>query len=303
MNLQWLYYFAAIAETEHYTKAAEKMHVSQSNLSHAMKDLETEIGAKLFEKDGRNIHLTKYGQMFLPYVKKSLHSLNEGIATLKEYIDPNVGTIVLAGFHSVAQFSTDLMIRYQSETNRIDVQFEYSSERWKTLNEKLLDGTVDLIIGTKVDLPNVAHTYIGTHKLVALVPEEHAYAKRKSVRLKDFAGEQFIAFDARGQIRSYLDVLFAQQGVVPNIVTETANDTIVYGFVAAKRGISIVPYPLAGAPFGTKIIPIKDEMIQRKLYLQWKKDRYLPPAAEYFKNYIVRSENVFDQYLKIHGIS
>lgn len=302
MNLQWLYYFAAIAETEHYTKAAEKMHVTQSNLSHAMKDLEKELGASLFEKNGRNIQLTKYGKLFLPYVQKSIHSLEDGVTTLKQYIDPNLGTIVLAGFHSVAQFSTDLMIRYQSETNRINVQFEYSSERWRLLNNKLLDGSVDLIISTKSDLPEIGRSYIGTHKLVALVPEEHPFAQKESVCLKDFHKQPFIAFDTSGQIRPQLDKLFSEQNVAPIIVTETANDTIVYGFVAAKRGVSIVPYPLMGAPFGTKIIPVSDELVQRKIYLQWNKERYMPPAAEYFKNYIIRSGNVFDQYLKFHKI-
>ena len=107
MNLQWLYYFNTIAELEHYTRAAERLHVSQSNLSHAIKELEEELGAELFERKGRNIKLTKYGEIFHPYVQKTISSLEEGISTLKEYIDPNVGTIVLAGFQSVAQFATD----------------------------------------------------------------------------------------------------------------------------------------------------------------------------------------------------
>ena len=102
MNLQWLYYFNTIAELEHYTRAAERLHVSQSNLSHAIKELEEELGAELFERKGRNIKLTKYGEIFQPYVQKTISSLEEGISTLKEYIDPNVGTIVLAGFHRAA---------------------------------------------------------------------------------------------------------------------------------------------------------------------------------------------------------
>ena len=78
MNLQWLYYFDTIAELEHYTKAAEKLHVSQSNLSHAIKELENEVGAELFERKGRNIKLSKYGEIFLPYVRQTLNSLASG---------------------------------------------------------------------------------------------------------------------------------------------------------------------------------------------------------------------------------
>lgn len=302
MNLQWLYYFNTIAELEHYTRAAEQLHVSQSNLSHAIKELEEELGAELFERKGRNIKLTKYGEIFKPYVQKTIGSLEEGISTLREYIDPNVGTIVLAGFQSVAQFATDLMVRYQSETNRLEVQFQYSQESWKGIQGKLLEGTVDLIIGTRLDYPQIDASYIGTHHLVVLVPEGHGLAREESVDLRELDEVQFIAFDSNAQLRGQLDRMFSEMGIQPNIVSETPNDQIIYGLVAAKRGVSIVPYPLSGAPYNTRILPIANNIPQRRLYLQWNKERYIPPAAKYFRDYIIRCGEVFDQYLKHHGI-
>lgn len=303
MNLQWLYYFDTIAELEHYTKAAEKLHVSQSNLSHAIKELEIELGAELFERKGRNIKLTKYGEIFHPYVKQTIHSLEDGITTLKGYIDPNVGIITMAGFQSVAQFATDLMVRYHSETNRLDVQFQYSQEQWCHLHEKLLDGTVDLIIATKLDRPHIGASYIGVHRLMVLVPEGHRLANEKTVDLRMLDGEDFIAFDPESQIRSQLTDIFDLLDARPNIVAETPNDLIIYGLVAARRGVAIVPYPLPGAPFNTKLIPIANDIPQRSLYLQWNEERYIPPAAKYFRDYIIRSGPVFDQYLERNGLN
>lgn len=302
MNLQWLYYFNTIAELEHYTKAAEQLHVSQSNLSHAIKELENELGAELFERRGRNIKLTKYGEIFLPYVQQTIGSLETGISTLKEYIDPNVGTIVLAGFQSLAQFVTDLMVRYQSETNRLDVQFQYSQERWCPINKKLMDGTVDLVLATRIDDPQIDATYIGTHPLAVLVPEGHSLTRESAVDLRNLNGENFIGFDATGQVRNQLDQAFKELGVQPNIVMETPNDQIIYGLVAARRGVAIVPYPLSGAPYNTKLLPIANDIPQRRLYLQWNKERYIPPAAKYFRDYIIRSGVVFDQYWDKHGL-
>lgn len=169
MQLQWLYYFTTIAELEHYTRAAERLRVSQSNLSHAMRDMERELGTKLFERKGRNVQLTKYGQLFLPYAKKTLNTLEAGIDTLKEYLDPNKGTIMLGGFYSIEAFATDLMIRYCSETNRVGVQFQYSSRGWYNLRKDLLEGKLDLILCTKIDSPQIGSCYIGEHALVALV--------------------------------------------------------------------------------------------------------------------------------------
>ena len=302
MNLQWLYYFDTIAELEHYTKAAEKLHVSQSNLSHAIKELESEVGAELFERRGRNIRLSKYGELFHPYVKQTLNSLETGISTLKEYIDPNVGTIVLSGFQSLAQFSTDLMVRYQSETNRLEVQFQYSQEIWSHLQDKLKSGEIDLALATKMDGDWVGANYIGTHRLVLLAPKTHHLTGRKSVRAEDLENENFIAFDSTSQIRGQLNQMFHKKGITPNIVAETPNDQIVYGLVAAGRGVSVVPYPLTGAPYNTVIVPLSEEFPERKIYLQWNTNRYMSTAAKYFRDYIVRSGDVFDQYRALHGL-
>lgn len=302
MNLQWLYYFDTIAELEHYTRAAEKLHVSQSNLSHAIKELENELGAELFERKGRNIKLTKYGEIFQPYVKDTINSLETGVTTLKGYIDPNVGMITMAGFQSVSQFATDLMVRYHSDTNRLDVQFQYSQELWRDLHTKLLNGTVDLVIATQLESPRVGSTYIGTHRLEILVPEGHRFTRMEKVDLRELDGENFISFDSNGQIHGYLEQIFTELGIQPNIVAETPNDQVIYGLVAANRGVAIVPYPLSGAPYNTSLIPIANDISQRRLYLQWNKERYIPPAAKYFRDYIIRSGEVFDQYIKYHGL-
>lgn len=302
MNLQWLYYFDAIAELEHYTRAAEQLHVSQSNLSHAISELEDELGVKLFERKGRNIRLTKYGDLFRPYVKKSITSLETGVKTLRDYIDPNSGTIVMAGFQSVSQFATDLMVRYQSETNRLNVQFHYSQEGWGSICDKIRNGSADLILATRVDDPRIEGTLIGTHRLAVLVYEKHRLSSRESVDLRELDGENFISYDRNGELITNLWKILNSLHVKPNVVTETPNDLIVHSLVAAERGIAVVPYPLGNAPYGTKIIPISNRVAERKLYLQWNKERYIPPAAEYFRDYVVRNGEVFNQYLERQGL-
>ena len=302
MNLQWLYYFDTIAELEHYTKAAEKLHVSQSNLSHAIKELELEVGAELFERKGRNIKLSKYGEIFHPYVKQTLNSLETGVSTLKEYIDPNIGTIVLAGFQSLAQFSTDLMVRYQSETNRLEVQFQYSQEIWTRLIEKLKNGEVDLALCTKIDEDWVKGELIGTHRLALLTPRGHRLTRPEGIRLEELHGENLVAFNITGQIRGEMDRIFRERGIRPNIIAETENDQIIYGLVAAGSGVAIVPYPLSGAPYNTELVPIVEGFTERKIYLQWNKNRYMTPAAKYFRDYVIRSGKVFDQYRELHGL-
>ena len=83
MNLYHLRYFVTLAHLEHYTKAAEILAITQPSLSHAISSLEKELGVKLFEKDGRNVVLTKCGQAFLTDVEQSLEMLDSSVNRLQ----------------------------------------------------------------------------------------------------------------------------------------------------------------------------------------------------------------------------
>ncbi|AXU28226.1 UNVERIFIED_CONTAM: LysR family transcriptional regulator [Clostridioides difficile] len=72
MNLNHLHYFRVLAKVEHYTKAATQLFIPQPSLSNAISILEKELDTFLFEKQGRNVCLTKYGRFFLTYVDKAL---------------------------------------------------------------------------------------------------------------------------------------------------------------------------------------------------------------------------------------
>lgn len=83
MNLPHLRYFVELAHTQHYTRAAERLCITQPSLSHAMAQLEMELGVPLFEKDGRNISLTRFGQQFLICAQQTLSTLDEGVEELQ----------------------------------------------------------------------------------------------------------------------------------------------------------------------------------------------------------------------------
>lgn len=299
MNLRQLYYFRAIAELEHYTRAAEKLYVSQSSLSHAIHELEEELNAEFFVKKGRNVELTKYGKLFLPYVQKSIDTLEAGMAKLADYINPNTGTVVMSGFPSLAQFAPDIIVRYVSETNRVDVRLQFNQEAtYHQLKEQLLEGRIDLAFATKIDDPRVASSYIGEHQIVLLVPKGHRLARHDWADLSELDGENFISFDTGCQLRTVTDQIFQDLDIHPNITMETAQDIIMYGLVAANHGVAITPYPLGGAPYNTKIVQIANNIPPRRLYLMWNREQYLPPAAEYFRDFIIRSGEVFTQFLE-----
>ena len=88
MNLNQLYYFQKVAQLQHYHQAAKELNISQPSLSRSIANLEEELGVSLFQKNGRNIELTKYGSIFLEHVNRIIEEIK--IASLEDYLwQPN----------------------------------------------------------------------------------------------------------------------------------------------------------------------------------------------------------------------
>ena len=300
MNLQQLYYFKAIAELEHYTRASEALAVSQSSLSHAIHGLEEELGVELFVRSGRNVVLTQYGRMLLPHVARSLETLEAGLAELRHAIEPDTGIVTLACFPSLAQFIPDIIVRYISETQRVNVRIQTNQEAtYYELREQILSGKVNLLFATEIKDPRIACAPIGEHRLALLVPHGHRLAglgPQESVDLKELDGEDLIAYSKQSQLRPQLDAVFRRLGVHPRITMETDQDVIIYGLVGSGRGVAVTPRPLGGTPYNVNVLPIREDEIRRELYLMWNTEAYMSPAAACFRDFIVERGLVFDEY-------
>ena len=103
MNLNHLHYFRVLAKTEHYTQAANQLDITQPSLSHAIAALEKDLGCYLFEKQGRNIKLTKYGRIFYEYIDKGLQEVDLGERRLRELTSQENGWIDLAFIYTLGQ--------------------------------------------------------------------------------------------------------------------------------------------------------------------------------------------------------
>lgn len=298
MNLQQLYYFRSIARLEHFTKAAEELSISQSSLSHAIHGLEEELNAELFSRSGRNVVLTQYGRMFLPYVEKALATLEEGSAKIRDAIDPDTGSVSIACFPSLGTFIPDLIVRYISETSRVGIHVQTAQETFYPISEDLLSGKVDLAFSTWIDDPAIDGFPIGEHELVLLVSRDHRFAGMQSVDLKELNGESFIAYSHECQIRHQTDEIFNKLGIQPRIFMETPQDTFIYGLVSANHGVAIAPHPLGAAPYNVKIVRIQNTTLVRTLYMLWNKNAYLSPAVKAFRDFVVRDGAVFNDFCR-----
>ncbi|SCZ79312.1 LysR family transcriptional regulator [Acidaminobacter hydrogenoformans] len=296
MNLHQLYYFKTIAELEHYTKASEKLMVTQSSLSHSISELEKELNVKLFERNGRNVMLTKYGVFFLEYVKKSLNILEDGMAKLQDYANPGTGVVRLTYVSSLHDFIPYLITRYYEKTGNIMTKFQFYLGSTYEIEKQIENDDVDIGFSTLSINEKLAFHHIGDHETVLIVSKDHPLAVLDTVDLTDITDEKFITYNYQCQIRTYIDAIFDSLNIQPNIVSEAFHDNIIFGSVAAGFGIALVPEPLNSKYPNIKVIQIENDLPCRELHLLWHKSRYMSPAIENFKNFIIENGKIFDDY-------
>ena len=128
MNLNQLHYFVTLAYMEHYTKAAKQLSITQPSLSHAIGMLEQELGTYLFEKQGRNVVLTKYGKVFLKYAEESLRVLDTGIKKTRSMTSETSGEIDIGYIYTQgSEFIPELVKNFLDENKEKDIQFHFNN--------------------------------------------------------------------------------------------------------------------------------------------------------------------------------
>jgi DNA-binding transcriptional LysR family regulator len=288
MNLYHLRYFVTLAHLEHYTKAASELSITQPSLSHAIASLEQELGVNLFEKEGRNIALTKYGRMFLTDVEKSMEILDSGIKTLKSAGAGN-GLIDLGFLRTLGTELVPELIRgYKEEYSDRKVDFNLSTGVTEDLLLGLKNKKYDLVICSKMPKePSIEFVPISQQKLVLVVPLNHPLAVRNAVTLSETLQYPHIIFSKRSGLRPIIDEFFEVAGGHPEVIYEIKEDQVVAGFVSKGFGIAVVPDMPILDTMELKKLEITMPNWQRIFYLAFLKDKYISPAVQTFKNYVI----------------
>ena len=289
MNLNYLRYFRVLAKMEHYTKAAEELAITQPSLSHAMSTLEKELGTYLFEKDGRNIKLTKYGKIYYEYVEKALGELEEGEKRIKELIGIGTGSVELGYIFTLGpEFVPKLVNGFINEEGNSKVKFTFGQGTTSCLLKDLKSEKYDIVFSSIAkDEEEIEFAPIMEEELVVIVDKDHVLASKSSVDLAEISEYPFIAFGNKSGIRQIIDGLFKAVDNKPNIICEVEENNAIAGLVEVKYGISIVPKITALKYFNVKILPISNPQHKRYIYMATLKNVYQAPVIMDFKKYVI----------------
>ncbi len=192
MELRHLRYFAALAEQLNFTRAAEKVHITQSTLSHQIKQLEDEVGLRLFDRVGKRIVMTEAGEMLLGRVTKALRDIDEGVRAVKGVTAPLSGTLHVGSTHTFNISLIPACISVFRDTNPM-IGVEIRELPSGEIEDGLVNDELDLGIAY---YPN-NHTklffeplYIDDMFLV--VSKQHPYASRTRVRMSELHRQELV---------------------------------------------------------------------------------------------------------------
>jgi len=283
---QQLEYFQMLAKIQHMTKAAEKLSISQPALSRSIARLEDELGVPLFERQGRSIHLNRYGELFEHRVERILNEYQLGLKELQQLVDPNHGEISLGFLHTLGTNIVPDLIRL-FRTKHPDIHFSLKQNYTHLQLKHLLSGDLDLCLMAKMDVPKPIHwTELWRDELFAIVPSDHPLSKRSSITIHELANESFILMKPGYALRLQADHLFEQAKFQPRITFEGDEVSTVAGFVIAGLGVSILPDGLEINQKGISKLHITGMNAERIIGMAWSEGRYLSPAAKAFQQFI-----------------
>ena len=289
MTLLQLQYFSTLARVLHYTHAAEELHISQPTLSYSINELEKEMGVRLFEKQNRKIFLTESGERFLPYVKKAMQLLDEGVDLTRQTAGHATMNVRIGYFHSISASLIPSLVEkvYHSDVDS-RIRFQFTEDTSFDIFNKLKNGDLDLAFCAHRDDWADSIT-IMKQPLYLAVPSDHALASKEFVSFMDFAREPMVMLDKPSSLRMLTDRIFSRHGIIPKVVFEVRECNAALQYVALKFGVAVLPEVPAMKTERIRAIPIDDPSREfiRTVYLSWDRSRPLSRAAQDVRNLIV----------------
>lgn len=244
VELRHLHYFLAVAEERHFGRAAERLHIAQPPLSHAVKQLEGELGVTLFERTTRRVDLTPAGELLLERARGILAAVESARTDVARAEAGDLGRIAL-GFTGSTTYELLPRLSRVLREELPDVELELFGEMLTPRSVAgLVDGSLDLaFLRPPVRQPGLTVHVIRREPLIAVLPEQHALARSQSVPLARLAEAPFVSYPSHFRSVVHDAVLDAcrEAGFEPRTTHEVGETSTLVAFVAAGLGVALVP--------------------------------------------------------------
>jgi len=240
MDLYLIRYFLAVVETGSFTRAADRVFVTQPTLSAGIKKLEGQVGQALFERTNRRVFLTDAGTRFLPRAKAILHECNLAVQSLEE---ANTTPLLRLGVLTTLPNRAvgELLAGFRNDNPKVTIEIIDGTEQ--ELANRLDDRSLDYVLSLyRGEVEDRALT-LKSENYRFILPKDHALAGRASLSAADL-GEEYMIVRSRCEVLSETSRYFTDRNIRPRLVYRTPNDSRAVAMVAAGLGGTVVPTSL-----------------------------------------------------------
>lgn len=243
MELRHLRYFVAVAEECSFRKASVMLRVAQPAISVQVRQLEDEIGTKLFDRVGRGVVLTAAGDVFLSYARQALREARSGIERARQAALGEIGFLNI-GYNTAAGFLVFPTVIPAFHREHPGVKLHFHNLLLLPQLEALRSGVIDIGFAyLPVEAEGLDIAPLTDESLVAILPATHRLAREPSISIKDLSGEPLILPDSKfmPQMRRRIAHLFESHDSVINVEYEVEHAINLINLVATGLGCSLMP--------------------------------------------------------------
>jgi len=242
MDTQALAAFLEVADAASFTRAAERLHLSQPAISKRLKALEDEIGQRLFDRVGRSVLLTDAGHSLLPYARRALQTVEDGRRALSQLSAKVSGRLSIGTSHHIGLHRLPPMLkRFVLEFPDVDLDLHFMDS--EDACEAVLAGKLELGIVTLPlqPLPNLESRVVWPDPLAVIVAPSHPLAQRKRVKLEDLAKHPAVLPDEDTYTHRIIRAELEARGVEPRVRLATNYLETLKMLAAIGLGWSVLP--------------------------------------------------------------
>jgi DNA-binding transcriptional LysR family regulator len=288
MELHQIRYFVTVVHEGTFTRAAERLYITQPSLSEQIRKLEMELGSPLFQRLGRRLALTSAGESFLPHAERVVLEVEQARERVLEVRGLRRGRLSIGVLPSAAaRLLPAFLAEFRREHPGVDVVLREEASS-ANLERLVHEGGLDLAI---VRLPPVRADldleFLVREPMVMVAAPGHRLGDRRSVTLMELAGETFVAMKPGHPLRDMLQGVCRRAGFEPRIGFEAGHLASLIGLVLAGVGIAVVPRMAAGVE--GRRVRVRDSHANRELGVIWRHGQSLAPAARVFLDLLRRS--------------
>lgn len=285
IKLRQLQYFLGVAETLQFTRAAEKLFVTQPTLSHQIAQLESHIGTPLFDRIGKAIRLTEAGRLFRTHATRAIKELEAGQTALAELEGLVRGTLTIGVIQS---FSRTLLPPILGEflSGYPNIRLRVEEMTAPTIEHRLAEGSLDLGIAfAPSGMEDIEVEPILEERLLLVVGQNHPLARRRNLRLAELDRQPMALLGTDFSTRRLIDGYFAEAGVQVDPVCETNSIEVMLGAVMQSRLATIIPENALSRNNTMKnirVLFLRDPVPVRISALLWPRHSFRTVAARTF---------------------